>query len=222
MERIVDLTYSLKEGMLTFGAYWHPAVSIKPLGRIESEGRVTHSLSFGTHTGTHIDAPLHFVKQGTDVSNIPLDLLIGPVTIADFSGLKENQKITAEMLQNINISQRMIFKFGWGRHWNTQKFYRGYPFFSAQAAEYLIAQKVSLIAMDTPSPDDSRIELKPGVIGTEVDSPMHKMFLKNGVFLVEYLANLDDVGDYEGWNIVVMPLKIKNADGAPARVCIYR
>jgi len=220
INKIIDLTYQMQEGMITF-AYWHPPFLIKKVGRQEVEGRETKWISFGSHTGTHTDAPLHFIKNGKTIPDIPLTKLVGKVAIADFTKLKENEFVTKDMLKRIKITKKMIFKFGWGEYWNKKKFYRGYPFFSKEAAEYLVDKKIELLAMDSPSPDDSRIKLSKGVIGTDLDSPIHKVFLKAGVVLVEYLANLDKVKDYDGWVIVAAPLKIRSADGSPARVFIF-
>jgi arylformamidase len=217
MNEIIDLTYHIEEGMTTFNAPWHPLVLIQQLGRHEFEGRETRKICLGTHTGTHVDAPLHFIKGGKSIDEIPLDKLVGKVTIVDFSYLKENEPVTKEMLSEVNITKRMLFKFGWGKYWNTKKYYMGYPFFTKEAANYLVSKNVELVAMDTPSPDDSRIKL-----GGKEDSPVHKIFLRNGVILVEYVANLEKINDYEGWNIIVMPLKIRDADGSPTRVCIYK
>lgn len=215
--KIIDLTYDIEEGMTTFNAPWHPIVSITQLGRIGLEGRETRKISFGTHTGTHVDAPLHFIKNGKSIDEIPLDKLIGKVNIVDYLHLKDNEAVTKEMLREVAISERMLFKFGWGKYWGSKKYYMDYPFFTKEAADYLVSKGVCLIGCDTPSLDDSRI--KPG--GDE-DSPVHKIFLENDVILVEYVANLEMVNDYEGWNIIVMPLKLEGADGSPARVCIYK
>lgn len=215
--RVIDLTYSIEEGMLTFAAPWHPKVSIKQLGSIGVEGRETRALHFGTHTGTHMDAPLHFVQRGSSIDQIQLDKLIGEVVIIDFSFLRENEAVTGEMLREVQIAKRMIFRFGWGKHWGNTRFYTGYPFFTIDAADYLISKGVELIGMDTPSPDDSRIKL-----GSAEDSQIHKEFLNAGVILLEYLANLDGVDNNEGWSIIVMPLKLKGADGSPVRACLYK
>lgn len=222
MNEIIDLTYDIEEGMTTFNAPWHPTVSVKQLGRHKSEGRETREVSLGTHTGTHVDAPLHFIEGGKSIEELDLDILIGEVTIVDFSHLGENECITKEMLDDFSITKRILFKFSWGKHWNTEKFYQGYPFFSKEAAEYLVSTNVELIGMDTPSPDDSRTKLNEEILGREKDSPIHKFFLSNGVVLVEYVANLDKVDNYVGWSIIVMPLRIKGADGSSARVCIFR
>ncbi len=214
---IIDLTHPIEEGMLTFGAPWHPKVKIKQLGRIEVEGRETREIHLGTHTGTHMDAPLHFLKGIRTIDEISLHKLIGPVTIFDFSHLEENAAVTAEMLKPLKLSKRLIFRFGWGKHWGTSHFYIGWPFFSRDAAEYFVSQDVQLIGMDSPSPDDSRIKL-----GSPEDSHIHKILLKAEVVLVEYLANLDCVSDLTGWKIIALPLKIKGGDGSPSRVCLYR
>ena len=106
MEQIIDLTYDIEEGMTTFNAPWHPTVSIKQMGRIGMEGRETRKLSLGTHTGTHVDAPLHFIKNGTSIDKIPLSKLIGDITIIDYSSLEENKQITKEMLEKNKISKK--------------------------------------------------------------------------------------------------------------------
>lgn len=222
MSILIDLTYDIEESMTTFDAPWHPPVSVTQLGRHEYEGRETRKVTFGTHTGTHVDAPLHFIAGGKSIEKITLDKLIGEITTIDFSQLGNNETVTKKMLIDITITKRMLFKFGWGKYWNTKNFYQDYPFFSKEAAEYLVSKNVELIAMDTPSPDDSRIKLSGDVLGSDKDSPIHKIFLSNEVILIEYVANLDKVDDYEGWSIIVSPLRIKGADGSPARVCIYK
>lgn len=213
----IDLTYTIKEDMLTFDAPWHCNVSVDQMGTIKHDGRETRKITLGTHTGTHIDAPLHFLKNGLSIDEISLEKLFGDVSIIDYSFLNKNKPVTKKMLQEIDVKKRMIFKFGWGKYWDTDHFYNDYPYFTKKAAKYLISSGIELIGMDTPSPDDSNIKS-----GSYHDSEVHKIFLKNGVILLEYLANLDIIDDYDGWKIIAMPLKIKNADGSPARVLVYK
>ena len=92
-----------------------------------------------------------------------------------------------------------------------------YPYFTKEAAEFLVSKNVEMIALDTPSPDSSHTK-----IGSTDDSQIHKIFLKNDILLVEYLANLEKITDYHNWNIAVCPLKITGADGSPARVFIFK
>lgn len=220
-KNFVDLTYEMQPGMITF-AYWHPPFSIKKIGRLNIEGRETKLISFGSHCGTHLDAPLHFIKNGRTIPEILLKELVGEVTIVDFTYLKENECVTERMLKKLKITKKMLFKFGWGKHWNKKKFYQGYPYFTKEAAKFLVNKKIEMVAMDSPTPDDSRIKLTKKTLGTAIDSPIHKIFLKAGIVIVEYVANLDKLYDYQGWNIAAIPLKIKNGDGCPARVFIFK
>jgi len=215
MNQIIDLTYVINEQMITYPTPWHPKVSVEQLGRLEVEGRETRKLTLGTHTGTHIDAPLHFIKNGKTIERIPLEKLVGDITIIDFSNFKDNQQITEEILSKLPITKKMLFKFNWGRFWNTSNFYKNHPYFTEEAANFLVLKNVELIAYDTPSPDDSRNT-------KDVDSPIHKIFLKNEIILVEYLANLDQIKNNEDWQIVVAPLKVEGADGCPARVFLFQ
>jgi len=216
MNQVIDLTYSINEKMITYPTPWHPKVQIQQLGRLNIEGRETRKLTLGTHTGTHIDAPLHFIKNGKSIEQIPLYKLIGDVTIVDFSHFKKNQPVTIEHLSELKITKKMLFKFGWANFWNSPNFYQDHPFFSEEAANYLVSQNVELLAYDTPSPDDSR------KTKNEIDSPIHKILLKNEIILVEYVANLNKINNYKDWKIVVAPIKVEGADGCPSRVFIYK
>jgi len=215
MKQIIDLTYLIHDKILTYPTPWHPKVSIERLGRIEVEGRETRKIVLGTHTGTHIDAPLHFIKDGKSIEKISLEKLIGDLTIIDFSHFKENQPVTKDNLSEKNISKKILFKFGWERHWDNLDFYRNHPFFTEEAANYLVSKKVELIGYDTPSPDDSRKT-------NGIDSPIHKIFLGNEVILLEYVANLNLIKNFDNWKIVVAPLKVDGADGCPVRVFVYQ
>jgi len=219
---IIDITYLIEEGMTTFGAPWHPPVEVNIIGRHGHEGRATRKLSFGSHTGTHMDAPLHFIKDGVSIDQMPLNSMIGPVTIYDLSHLPEDSEVTIDMLGDVDPTERILFKYGWGKNWGTKKFYYGYPYLSTELAHHLVQKGVKLIAMDSPSPDDSAISLTNETRGSEMDSPIHKILLGQGVILVEYLANLESIPDVEGWNIAVLPIKVKGSDGAPARACLFR
>ena len=75
-KKVIDLTHPIQEGMLTFEASWHPRTSIQQLGRIGLEGRESRKLELGTHTGTHIDSPLHFIENGAGIDETAVDTLI--------------------------------------------------------------------------------------------------------------------------------------------------
>ena len=212
---IIDLTHTMEQGMPCFNADWHIPFSSNTLGTIESVGRNTKKLTLGSHTGTHMDAPRHFIPGGKSITDIPLSSLCGDVTIIDFRTLPDNTAVTAEMLRERDLHEKVICVFGWDKHWNTGDYYANYPYFSEEAAQYLVDSNVKLLGLDTPSPDNSKTPLH-----AENDSVIHKLFLKNGVILVEYLA-ASGITDYtRDYQIIALPMKIKDSDGAPARVIL--
>lgn len=213
-KRYVDLTLPIQVGMATFPVHWHPVVEITQLGRHGIENRETRKLVLGTHTGTHCDAPLHFIEGGASVDDLPLDLLIGEAVVLDFSGCADRQEITVGDLERKLGERRpvrIVFRYDWAQHFGTMKYYSDLPFLSEDAAKWLVGRGVRLVAMDTPMPDNPQNGRNSGH-----DSPNHKTLLGNGVVIVEYLCNLDRLpeGDIE---LIVLPLKIAGGDGSPVR-----
>lgn len=199
---------------MTFPTPWHPVVEITILGRHGIEGRETRKLVLGTHVGTHADAPRHFIPNGATIDQVPLDVLIGPATVADFQNCGPLHEIgIADLKQRLGDKKpvRLILRTGWSEYFGNMKFYNEYPFLSEDAAHWLVEKGVRLIAMDTPSPDNPAHSR-----GTPRDSPNHKVLLGAGVVLVEYLTNLKSVTAQEV-DLIVMPLRLKGCDGSPAR-----
>lgn len=211
--KILDLSFLIESGMPTCGTEWHQKVEILPMGTIETVGRNTHSILLGSHSGTHIDAPLHFINNSVGIESLDLDKVCGPVKIVDYRSLPKKQ-VLLEDVKDIEISERMLFVFGWYKNWKKDVYYREFPFFSQEAVEYLIAHGMHMMAMDTPSPDcGSAIDLKD-------DSPNHKLLLENDVTIVEYLCNTDSIDWEKQYEIYALPLKISACDGSPGRVIL--
>lgn len=213
---IIDLSLTIEEGMMTFPAHWHPVVEITILGRHDIEGRETRKLLLGTHIGTHADAPRHFIPRGKGIDQVPLDVLVGPAQVLDFTPCQPLQEIDIPHLEEKlggKNPMRIILRTDWSRYFGKMPFYAEYPFLSEKAAEWLAQRGVRLIAMDTPSPDNPAHSR-----GTPKDSPNHKVLLGAGVVLVEYVCNLKALSLSE-IELVVLPLKLKDCDGSPVR-CI--
>jgi kynurenine formamidase len=213
--RIIDLTFPLEEGMTTFPVHWHPPVEITQLGRFGIEDRETRKITLGTHTGTHLDAPRHFVPGGKTVETLDLNVLVGPATLIDFSGLDPLHEISiADLRIHLDtIPKRLVLRFDWPKYWGTLRYYENHPFLSDSAAEWLAEGGMKLLAMDTPMPDSPK-----NGRGTANDSPVHKILLRKEVILCEYLCNLDKISQKE-FQLIALPLKINGADGSPMR-CI--
>ncbi len=212
--KIIDLSLSLHEGMMTFPTHWHPVVEISILGRHGIEGRETRKVTLGTHTGTHTDAPLHFIPNGKGIDEVPLEVLIGDTTVLNLAPAQPNQEISIPALKEKlgdKVPTRLILRTDWSDYFGQMTYYNNYPYFSQDAARWLVAGGCRLIAMDTPSPDNPAHSRNSGN-----DSPNHKVLLGAEVVLVEYLCNLRFLSK-PVVELVVLPLKIKGADGAPTR-----
>jgi arylformamidase len=212
--RVVDLTYPIHEGMTTYPVHWHPVVEITVLGRHGIENRETRKLVLGTHTGTHCDAPRHFVPGGKTIDQISPDVFVGPATLLDFSVVGPKQEVNVSDLEKQLGSERperLILRFDWSDHWGRLSYYSDHPYLSQAAARWLVERGVRLLAMDTPMPDDPR-----NGRGAPLDSPNHTILLGAEVILVEYLCNLRSLKTRE-IELIVAPLNIRDGDGAPLR-----
>lgn len=167
------------------------------------------SLSMSSHTGTHIDAPLHFVDGGKTTAEIPLDHLIGSCLVVDCSGLK---KITAADLAALNIpagTKKVLLKTDNSAHWDNPKhpFYLDYCALTKEAAQWVVDHGIHLIGIDYLS-----IQLYTDPADT------HVVLLSNEVVIVE---NLDlrfvAPGNYR---LICLPLKIEGVEGTVARAVL--
>jgi len=213
--RIIDLSYSIQEGMTTFPGHWHPIVEITQVGRFGIENRETRKFTMGTHCGTHIDAPRHFIPDGPTIEQIPLEWLVGPARVLDFTPVKVSKKEfgVEDFRQRLgdHKTERLILRFDWSDHWGSMSFYSEHPFITEEAGHWLVERGIRVLAMDTPqvdSPDHGRTGSK--------DSPLHKIMLSAGLVFVENCTNLRQISRPEV-EFVVLPLNIRGADGAPAR-----
>lgn len=212
---IIDLTMTLREGIMTFPVHWHPVVEITQLGRFEVEGRETRKLVMGTHTGTHVDAPRHFVRGGRTIENTSLDLYYGPARVLDFSDLPDKFEITSSMIQDrvgADFPPRLLFRYDWERRLNNLEYYSHHPYLSEEACEWLVDHGIKLVGFDAPMPDDPR-----NGRGSEKDSPNHSILLGAGVAILEYLVNLSQIPASTDFILSALPLKIESGDGAPVR-----
>ena len=203
----IDISTSLKSGMV----HWpgDPAVSIKRVLNINKGDDCNVSrLSIGSHTGTHMDAPLHFLRNGKGLDQMPLDATIGPARIIE---IKDQESIKAEELttHKIQRGERILFKTINSRYRKSNKFRKNFIYIAQDGARYLVRKQICEDGIDYLS-----------VGGFYKDSlETHRALLRAGIWIIEGL-NLSKVkaGKYD---LVCLPLKILNSDGAPARAVLY-
>lgn len=203
--KLYDITIPIASDMPVYPG--DPQVSVERVESIE-DGAANNltRLSFGTHTGTHIDAPRHFIEKGTPVDQLSLEILMGRVLVEEISGVSE---ITREILARLPLRghTRLIIKTDNSALWSREGFVERYAHLTEAGARYLVEQGLKLVGIDYLS-----IERFNGT------GNVHRVLLENNVVVLEGL-NLHGVpeGEYE---LICLPLKIKNGDGAPARALL--
>lgn len=204
--RIFDVTLPIHPGMPVYEG--DPEVSIRKWLSLDGGGAANVSLlSLGSHTGTHVDAPLHFRSGAPGVDRLPLDVLIGPARVYD---LAVADPIDATSLRGVDLGvyPRVLFKTRNSAAWREGRSGTDFVALSGDAARILVKAGVLLVGLDGPSADRF----------SSTDFPVHHTLLDAGVVILEGL-DLSAVppGDYE---LLCLPLKLRGGDGAPARVVL--
>lgn len=174
-------------------------------------GRVqVSSIRMGAHTGTHIDAPLHFIEYGNSIEKIPLHSLLGRCMVVEVPD--SNGEILVESLTDSGIHKgvdRILFKTRNTKIWERaeKQFTKQFVSLSAEAADYLIDLGVKVIGIDYLS-----------IASFSDPYPVHQKLLGKGIVVIEGL-NLNEVppGNYL---LIALPLRLEGAEGAPARVVL--
>ncbi len=205
--KIYDITVPISNDLPVYPG--DPEIHIERVLSLEKGdiARVSH-LSFSTHIGTHIDPPYHFMKDGIPLDQAPLDVFIGSARVVDVG---DAASIDAALLSTFDLegATRVLFKTRNSRFWReTKEFQKDFVYLETDAAEALVARGVKLVGIDYLSIEKFGFD-KPTT---------HWTLLGNNVFIVEGL-DLNEIapGDYE---LICLPLKIKDGDGAPARVIL--
>jgi arylformamidase len=164
-------------------------------------------LSLGVHTGTHVDAPVHFLVDGSGVDAIPLERLVGEVRVVP---IRDPTSIGVAELRSLHPreEERLLFKTqNSARCWGTDAFLPDYVYLSLAGARLLTERRVRTVGIDYLS-----------IAGMDEGVPTHLALLRAGICIIEGLdLSAVEPGDYE---MVCLPLRLAGADGAPARVLL--
>ncbi len=205
--QIFDISRTLEEGM----AVWpgDPEFRRKPAASIrDGDAANVLAIHMGTHTGTHIDAPLHVADSGMDAAGIPLRHFIGPARVVPVSGGISVAAAELSLLDWKGV-ERVLFKTRSGSL-PENVFDPDYVWLAEDAAQFLAGMGLLLVGTDAPSVDPFK----------SPDLPAHKTLIRGGVAILEGIR-LDPVspGDY---SLVCLPLKLAGADGSPVRAILWK
>ncbi|KAI0821177.1 putative cyclase [Irpex lacteus] len=217
---VVDLTHSLVSSEVP-ACDGHPKYAACCLSHV-SRGDVStcHSLTMGTHTGTHIDAPYHFIENGTTVDKLDLSLLTAaPAVVVDLRWKKAREPIHWEDFAKYESRLRegvaLLLCTGWSKNWKTSR-YAEHPFLDVGAAIRIMEKGVRVIGVDTMSPDE---------IGEEGDTGrVHREWLGAGGIIVENINGLErilELGTSNDLRVSLLPLNLVDCDGSPIRAVAW-
>jgi len=212
--KIVDLTLTVSDEIPTFPG--SPQPSFIPWENVKEDGYNLELLFLSTHTGTHMDAPYHFLEKGAKIHEISLKKLVAEAVLIK-SKKKGGESITKIDIQKfekkhgkITSFSSVIFYTGWQRNLQKKYYFTKNPGLSVSAAKYLASKKINLVGIDSPSID----------LGKDSKFSVHQIFAKKGMLIVENLANLEKIKSSK-FHLVVLPLKLKNATGSPVRAIAF-
>ena len=212
--KIIDLTLTVSDKIPTFPG--SPQPNLIPWENIKEDGYNLELLFLSSHTGTHMDAPYHFLEKGAKIHEISLKKLVSEAALIQ-SRKGSGESITKTDIQKfekksgkIDGFSSVIFQTGWQRNLQKKYYFTKNPGLSVSAAKYLASKKISLVGIDSPSID----------LGKDAKFSVHQIFAKKGILIVENLANLDKIKSSK-FHLVVLPLKLKNATGSPVRAIAF-
>jgi arylformamidase len=209
LKKIIDISVPLHTGMVFFPGDTRPEIT--PARQI-SDGAVANlsDIHIGSHTGTHVDAPSHFIDGDNTVDELPINSLIGPAQVLDLTGT--GGPVSASDLQAAGLrhSERVLLKTRNSGLWTIPEFQEDFISLADDGADLLVEQGVRLIGTDYLSIERFHSETH----------YVHRRLLEAGVVVLEG-ADLSEVeaGDYE---LYCLPLKIRGSDGAPARAVLIK
>lgn len=214
----VDLSHTLEEDIPawpTHARFGRALYESYELG----DAACHYGLMMSEHTGTHMDAPLHFIAAGDahyGIDEVPLERLAGRAATIEATDLAPRETLTVDHIRDwekkygsIEQKDRVLVRFGWDERWATgpegRRFLEDWPGLGQDAAEYLVEKEVSLVGCDTLAIDASGDE----------KFPAHYTLLGSEVYIIENLKNLDLLPPF--CTFMAFPLKIRGGSGSPVR-----
>ncbi|KAK7691307.1 hypothetical protein QCA50_004701 [Cerrena zonata] len=220
--KIIDLTHPLVPSNV-FSCPGHPAYTAdRTMNLAKGDLANVHTLTIGTHTGTHIDAPYHFFENGIKVDELDLSLLTAaPAILVDVRSKRAHEVITWEDLApyvgRMKSGVAVLLCTGWSKYWG-QSNYTDHPYLDGEASKKMVDLGVKVVGIDAMSPDE--VDPKKGAC---ID--VHNVVLGNGGVIVENLNRLEEIIEsgiqLEDLVVSLLPLRLTSLDGSPVRAVAW-
>jgi arylformamidase len=203
--RFVDLTLTCDERI--------EGVSFENTKILERDGWNARTLHMYGHSGTHMDAPLHFGVNNRTIDDFKPEDFIGKAHILRLNISTDSYLISESDLEPvtdlIEPGDSLVIQSGWSAHIYKERYRKGLPRISQNAAQCLVDHKIKMLGVESPSVAD--------VGNLEEVTNIHRILMDGNVIIIEGLTNLDQL-QKNTFTLMAFPLKIKDGDGAPARV----
>jgi arylformamidase len=208
--KLIDVTVPIRDAMTVYRG--NPAVRIRPVMTLATDGVNVSELRLGSHTGTHVDAPIHFIKGGKGIDRVDPERFIGPAYVADLRRVKGG--IGAVDLGKARIprgTRRVLLRTSNSRWWHPARAFRtDFVYLDPDGADWLVDRDVQLVGIDYLSIEGY------GVAG----APTHKRLLRAGIPILE---GLDLFNVHPGrWQMAAFPLRINDGDAGLTRAVLWR
>ena len=209
--KIYDISLTIQNGMVVWPG--DPQVKLERIFKIEDGANANVSkLELSVHTGTHLDAPHHFINGAKTIETLALDVLIGPVQVVHLPDSVD--LITGEIVEKAGIAagvSRVLFKTRNSAYWlkSEQVFEKGFVGVSVDGAEALVKMGIRLVGIDYLS-----------IAPYKKSRPTHEVLLRNEMIILEGV-NLNGI-DPGMYTLICLPPKLGGSDGSPARAVLMR
>ncbi|HZC48791.1 MAG TPA: cyclase family protein [Nitrososphaeraceae archaeon] len=205
--KAIDLTLGISADTKVFPG--SPQPSFIKWSKFDVHGYDSEVMFLSTHTGTHMDAPSHFISGAATIDKIEIDRFVCNNALLLKIEKKSNQTISLDDIivgEEIKEKDTIVFFTRWESQIEKDNYISENPGLSTDAAEYLVEKKVNAVAIDTPSID-------PGI---DASFKAHKILLSNDILVIENLCNLEKFNTGR-FTLIITPLKLISASGSPVR-----
>ena len=204
---IFDLTRTIDSEM--------DRVSISILKTVQKDGWNARMIEIYSHSGTHMDAPNHFIDEGGRIDRLDLTQCIGPALVVDLSPSQPRQLYTIDDLapwaDQIEQGSRILIRSGWSHRYGQDSFRDELPRIGEDLAHWLVNRGIAFIGVEPPSVAD--------VNNIEELTRVHRILLEANIVIAEGLVNLEQLP--QSVFVCALPMKIADGDGAPARIVAW-
>lgn len=212
--KIIDLTHLLNAEITVYPGTEKP--TFHQAHTVEKDGFAEQKMTMYTHTGTHIDAPAHMLKDGNTLDLLNVESFYGNAICINCSEVK-GKYIQIESLlpfeEKIRKVDFVLLRTDWSKKWKSDSYFKNFPVLGKEACTWLTNFNLKGVGLDVISIDP---------VDDSYEMINHNITFNKGMVIIENLTNLDLLND-EVFSFSCLPLKIENADGSPVRaVAIYQ